>query len=179
MNTTKQEWKLKLPKISRRIQYEKSCKDWNITLICAQMTDCFSTSHTFCNSGFIRYLLSVCVHKKYGTAEDYATAESGIISSIARLSNEQRKMRFVIPKDDGTFLYTVKSKKPKQPYLWNREGNDKRAGVFLCHVDEARNEEDPFVQAFIDNPKIMKDPNFLQSLKAIKVSVSLRLHDNL
>lgn len=111
----------------------------------------------------------MCVHKGYGTAEDYATAEAGIMSSIARLANEQRKARFVIPNDDGTYTFTVASKKPKEPLLYNREHKDKKCGVAIVHVDEERNRNDLFVTTFLENPTISEDPLFKESLKYIKV----------
>ena len=96
------------------------------------------------------------------------------MSSVARLSNNQRKARFVIPQDDGSLLYTVKSKKAREPFLYNRQGQDKGPGVFIEHLDEARNEADLFVTTFLQNPKIMEDPMFLESLQHIKVCTTFQ-----
>lgn len=51
-----------------------------------------------------------------------------------------------------------------------RDGEDSKPGKWLVHLDETRNENDPFVAMFVENPRIVSDPNYIQSLKLVKVS---------
>ena len=118
----------------------------------------------------MKHLISVCIVKGYGTPDEYAHAERGILGALARASNRERHFRHVTVSEEGKISYGCSGKKPREPYLVSSHGGDGAPGNWLMHQETTRNDDDAFVQMFVMNPKLVEDARYKESLKYIKVS---------
>jgi hypothetical protein len=106
----------------------------------------------------------------WGTAQELANAEEAIFMAVTRSGNRFRK-DYLIDRDvDGELILKKKHADLSRRWLVSADGKPKRPGQLLKFLDESFNREDEFVQKFVVNPDLCKDPIFMESLNRIKVS---------
>lgn len=118
----------------------------------------------------VRSLISHLIEVGWGTDEELGNAETAIFMAVTRSANRYRK-DYLIDRDvDGNLLLKKKHADLSRRWLVSADGKMNRPGQLVKFLDESFNRDDEFIQKYIVNPDLAKDPIFQDSLNRIKVS---------